>query len=99
MCWRCCFDVDMIVRVIADRMPRCRDFAQPIDRRLLQYAPYTKEVNHASALFRNSRRFDCVFLGWFVEIPLLVVPLGNTPLGILGTHFQVERNCNESLCV
>src|SRR5688572_22787989 len=67
-------DVNMIVRMVADRMPLRGKFFEPVDVWLFEHASHTKVVDNSPALLRDRSGLESVTFRRFVEIPFLEIP-------------------------
>ena len=90
-------DVDVVIRVVADRMPLGDDLPQPADVLLLHRLPQGEEVDDAATRLDPPRGLHGITLGRGVEVSLLVVPVGLVPGGEVPAHLQVERDGDQGL--
>src|SRR5262249_14412319 len=84
--------IDMIVRVIPDRVPLADDLAKPADVFLLHRLSKREEMDDSAACLDPSRGLDRIPLRRGVEVPLLVVPVSVVPRRKVSAHLQVERD-------
>src|SRR5262249_10753710 len=88
-------DVDVVVRVISDRVPLPNDLLEPGNVRLLEDPADGEAVDHSAMSAHAATRLDRVTLRLVVEVSLLVVPVRVFPAREVAAHLQIERDGHE----
>ena len=87
-----CFDIDVVICVIAHRMASRDNFAQPVDILLFEHTSDHKKVQRAPRLFHAPGCFDRVAFCFLVEVSFFKVPMDLILRRILSAHFEIERD-------
>ena len=92
-------DINVVIGMVAHRMPFPDNFLEPIDVLLLQGSPEEKAVDHPALGFDPPARLQGVPFGRFIQISFDVVPFRVFPLGVIHRHLEIERDGDQSLVV